>query len=283
MSSLEQWTPLSRTVQVGQYTIDGSKLLVIAGPCVIESEDLCLEVAYALKEITAQLDLPFIFKASYDKANRTSIDSFRGPGLERGLEVLAKVREQVGVPVTTDVHETWQVKPAAEVVDLVQIPAFLCRQTDLLVEAGKWAKAVNIKKGQFADANTMAHATKKVETGGCKNILLTERGTFFGYGDLVVDMRNLFWLRQTGYPVIFDATHSVQRPGGLGVASGGRREFVPLLIRAAVAAGVDGIFMEVHPDPDRALSDGPNMVPLKFVAELLEMAKKLHNVSSEFR
>ncbi len=283
MSSLEQWTPLSRTVQVGQYTIDGSKLLVIAGPCVIESEDLCLEVAYALKEITAQLDLPFIFKASYDKANRTSIDSFRGPGLERGLEVLAKVREQVGVPVTTDVHETWQVKPAAEVVDLVQIPAFLCRQTDLLVEAGKRAKAVNIKKGQFADANTMAHATKKVETGGCKNILLTERGTFFGYGDLVVDMRNLFWLRQTGYPVIFDATHSVQRPGGLGVASGGRREFVPLLIRAAVAAGVDGIFMEVHPDPDRALSDGPNMVPLKFVAELLEMAKKLHNVSSEFR
>ncbi len=283
MSSLEQWTPLSRTVQVGQYTIDGSKLLVIAGPCVIESEDLCLEVAYALKEITAQLDLPFIFKASYDKANRTSIDSFRGPGLERGLEVLAKVREQVGVPVTTDVHETWQVKPAAEVVDLVQIPAFLCRQTDLLVEAGKWAKAVNIKKGQFADANTMAHATKKVETGGCKNILLTERGTFFGYGDLVVDMRNLFWLRQTGYPVIFDATHSVQRPGGLGVASGGRREFVPLLIRAAVAAGVDGIFMEVHPDPDRALSDGPNMVPLKFVAELLEMAKKLHIVSSEFR
>ncbi len=283
MSSLEQWTPLSRTVQVGQYTVDGSKLLVIAGPCVIESEDLCLEVAYALKEITAQLDLPFIFKASYDKANRTSIDSFRGPGLERGLEVLAKVREQVGVPVTTDVHETWQVKPAAEVVDLVQIPAFLCRQTDLLVEAGKWAKAVNIKKGQFADANTMAHATKKVETGGCKNILLTERGTFFGYGDLVVDMRNLFWLRQTGYPVIFDATHSVQRPGGLGVASGGRREFVPLLIRAAVAAGVDGIFMEVHPDPDRALSDGPNMVPLKFVAELLEMAKKLHNVSSEFR
>lgn len=283
MSSLEQWTPLSRTVQVGQYTIDGSKLLVIAGPCVIESEDLCLEVAYALKEITAQLDLPFIFKASYDKANRTSIDSFRGPGLERGLEVLAKVREQVGVPVTTDVHETWQVKPAAEVVDLVQIPAFLCRQTDLLVEAGKWAKAVNIKKGQFADANTMAHATKKVETGGCKNILLTERGTFFGYGDLVVDMRNLFWLRQTCYPVIFDATHSVQRPGGLGVASGGRREFVPLLIRAAVAAGVDGIFMEVHPDPDRALSDGPNMVPLKFVAELLEMAKKLHIVSSEFR
>ncbi len=283
MSSLEQWQSLSHTVQIGPYTIDGSKLLVIAGPCVIESESLCLEVAQALKEITTQLDLPLVFKASYDKANRTSIDSFRGPGLERGLEVLAKVKEEVGVPVTTDVHETWQVKPVAEVVELVQIPAFLCRQTDLLVEAGKWAKAVNIKKGQFADANILAHAVRKVETGGCKNILLTERGTFFGYGDLVVDIRNLFWLRQTGCPVIFDATHSVQRPGGLGMASGGRREFVPLLLRAAVAAGVDGIFMEVHPAPDKALSDGPNMVPLKFVAELLEMAKELHSISLKFR
>ncbi|MCX7968495.1 MAG: 3-deoxy-8-phosphooctulonate synthase [Armatimonadetes bacterium] len=283
MSRLEQWQPLSHPIQVGQYVIDGAKLLVIAGPCVIESEELCMEVACELKEITTQLDLPFVFKASYDKANRTSIDSFRGPGLERGIEVLAKVKEQVGVPVTTDVHETWQVKPVAEVVDLVQIPAFLCRQTDLLVEAGKWAKAVNIKKGQFADANIMAHAAKKVEAGGCKNILLTERGTFFGYGDLVVDMRNLFWLRQTGYPVIFDATHSVQRPGGLGVASGGRREFVPLLLRAAVAAGVDGIFMEVHPSPDKALSDGPNMIPLKSVAKLLEMAKELHFISQKFR
>jgi len=283
MSPLEQWQPLSRTVQIGQYAIDGSNLLVIAGPCVIESEGLCLEVAQALKEITAQLDLPFVFKASYDKANRTSIDSFRGPGLEKGLEVLAKVKERVGVPVTTDVHETWQVKPAAEIVDLVQIPAFLCRQTDLLVEAGKWAKAVNIKKGQFADANTMAHAARKVEVGGCKNILLTERGTFFGYGDLVVDMRNLFWLRQIGYPVVFDATHSVQRPGGLGTASGGRREFVPVLLRAAVAAGVDGIFMEVHPEPEKALSDGPNMVPLKFVPELLEMAKELHALVRKFR
>ncbi len=283
MGSLERWHPLPRAFKVGHYTIDGSNLLVIAGPCVIESESLCLEVAYALKEVTTGLGLPFVFKASYDKANRTSIESFRGPGLERGLEVLGKVKEQVGVPVTTDVHETWQVKPVAEVVDLVQIPAFLCRQTDLLVEAGKWAKAVNIKKGQFADANILAHAAKKVEAGGCKNILLTERGTFFGYGDLVVDMRNLFWLRQCGYPVIFDATHSVQRPGGLGTASGGRREFVPLLLRAAVAAGVDGIFMEVHPEPDKALSDGPNMVPLKFVAELLEMAKEIHAVSSKFR
>ncbi|MDW8029856.1 MAG: 3-deoxy-8-phosphooctulonate synthase, partial [Armatimonadota bacterium] len=174
MGFFEDWRPLPRKVQVGTYTIDGSKLMVIAGPCVIESEELCLEVACELKEITAQLDLPFVFKASYDKANRTSIDSFRGLGLERGIEVLAKVKDQVGVPVTTDVHETWQVKPVAEVVDLVQIPAFLCRQTDLLVEAGKWAKAVNIKKGQFADANIMAHATKKVEAGGCKNILLTE-------------------------------------------------------------------------------------------------------------
>ncbi len=283
MATLENWRPLSSKVLVGPYFVDGSSLLVISGPCVIESESLCLEVAHALKEIAVKFDLPLLFKASYDKANRTSIDSFRGLGLERGLEILAKVKEQVGVPVTTDVHETWQVKLVAEVVDLVQIPAFLCRQTDLLVEAGKWAKAVNIKKGQFADANIMAHAAKKIEIAGCKNILLTERGTFFGYGDLVVDMRNLFWLRQIGYPVIFDATHSVQRPGELGTASGGQREFVPLLLRAAVAAGIDGIFMEVHPNPDKALSDGPNMVPLKFVPKLLEMAKELHSVSQKFR
>lgn len=282
MPSLEQRRPLSNPAQIGPHKVDGSKLLVIAGPCVIESENLCLEVAHALKEVTQEFDLPFIFKASYDKANRTSIESFRGPGLERGLKVLAEVKEQVKVPVTTDVHETWQVKHAAEVVDLVQIPAFLCRQTDLLVEAGKCAKAVNIKKGQFADANTMAHAAKKVASGGCKNILLTERGTFFGYGDLVVDMRNLFWLRQSGYPVIFDATHSVQRPGGLGTASGGQRELVPALLRAAVAAGVDGIFMEVHPDPDKALSDGPNMVPLKSVRELLSVAKELHELVKKF-
>lgn len=282
MPSLEQRQPLSNPTQIGLYKVDGSKLLVIAGPCVIESENLCLEVAHALKEVTQEFDLPLVFKASYDKANRTSIDSFRGPGLERGLKVLTEVKERVKVPVTTDVHETWQVKYAAEVVDLVQIPAFLCRQTDLLVEAGKWAKAVNIKKGQFADANIMAHAAKKVASGGCENILLTERGTFFGYGDLVVDMRNLFWLRQSGYPVIFDATHSVQRPGGLGTASGGQRELVPTLLRAAVAAGVDGIFMEVHPDPDKALSDGPNMVPLKSVRELLSMAKELHELTKKF-
>jgi 2-dehydro-3-deoxyphosphooctonate aldolase (KDO 8-P synthase) len=249
----------------------------------MESEALCLEVAEALKGIAASLGLPFVFKASFDKANRTALESFRGPGLTKGLEVLAKVKEQIGVPVTTDVHETAQVKPTAEVVDLVQIPAFLCRQTDLLVEAGRWAKAVNIKKGQFADANTMAHAAQKVMAGGCQNILLTERGNFFGYGDLVVDMRNLLWLRQAGHPVVFDATHSVQQPGGRGMASGGRRELVPLLLRAAVAAGADGIFMEVHPDPDKALSDGPNMVPLRFVGELLAMAKELHEVARKFR
>ncbi len=248
----------------------------------MESETLCLEVACALKDITAQIGLSLVFKASFDKANRTALDSFRGLGLAKGLEILAKVKEQVEVPVTTDVHETWQVKPTAEIVDLVQIPAFLCRQTDLLLEAGKWAKAVNIKKGQFADANVMAHAARKVASGGCQNILLTERGSFFGYGDLVVDMRNLAWLRQSGYPVIFDATHSVQQPGERGSASGGRRELVPLLLRAAVAAGVDGIFMEVHPDPDSALSDGPNMVPLRFVGELLVMAKALHEVARKF-
>ena len=283
MSALEPFLPIRYPAQVGPYRVDGRDLLVIAGPCVIESEALCLEVAEALKGIATQLRLPFVFKASFDKANRTALESFRGPGLTKGLEVLAKVKEQIGVPVTTDVHETAQVKPTAEVVDLVQIPAFLCRQTDLLVEAGRWAKAVNIKKGQFADANTMAHAARKVMAGGCQNILLTERGNFFGYGDLVVDMRNLLWLRQAGHPVVFDATHSVQQPGGRGMASGGRRELVPLLLRAAVAAGVDGIFMEVHPDPDKALSDGPNMVPLRFVGELLAMAKELHEVARKFR
>lgn len=283
MSALEPFLPIRYPAQVGPYRVDGQELLVIAGPCVIEGEALCLEVAEALKGITTQLRLPFVFKASFDKANRTALDSFRGPGLAKGLEVLAKVREQVGVPVTTDVHEPSQVKPVAEVVDLVQIPAFLCRQTDLLVEAGRWAKAVNLKKGQFADANTMAYAAQKVIAGGCQNILLTERGNFFGYGDLVVDMRNLLWLRQAGHPVLFDATHSVQQPGGRGKASGGRRELVPLLLRAAVAAGLDGIFMEVHPDPDKALSDGPNMVPLRFVGELLAMAKELHEVARKFR
>jgi len=221
MSALEPLLPIRYPAQVGPYRVDGRDLLVIAGPCVIESEALCLEVAEALKGITTQLRLPFVFKASFDKANRTALDSFRGPGLAKGLEVLAKVREQVGVPVTTDVHEPSQVKPVAEVVDLVQIPAFLCRQTDLLVEAGRWAKAVNLKKGQFADADTMAYAAQKVMAGGCQNILLTERGNFFGYGDLVVDMRNLLWLRQAGHPVLFDATHSVQQPGGRGKASGG--------------------------------------------------------------
>lgn len=280
---LEIRQPPKHPAQIGAYSVDGTNLLVIAGPCVIESEDLCLEIAKALKEITTGLSLPFVFKASFDKANRTALDSFRGLGLEKGLNVLAKVKQQIGVPVTTDVHEVWQVKLVAEVVDLVQIPAFLCRQTDLLLEAGKWAKAVNIKKGQFADANIMAHAARKVGVGGCNSILLTERGTSFGYGDLVVDMRNFAWLRQTGYPIVFDATHSVQQPGGQGATSGGRRELVPLLLRAAVAAGVDGIFMEVHPAPEQALSDGPNMVPLRFVANLLTMAKELHVVSLKFR
>jgi 2-dehydro-3-deoxyphosphooctonate aldolase (KDO 8-P synthase) len=271
------------SVQIAHYRVDGTHLLVIAGPCVIESEELCLEVAAHLKGVCERLALPFVFKASFDKANRTALDSFRGPGLERGLRVLAKVKEQIGVPVTTDVHETRQVRPTAEVVDLVQIPAFLCRQTDLLVEAGKWAKAVNIKKGQFADATMMCHAAQKVAASGCQNILLTERGNFFGYGDLVVDMRNLAWLQRTGYPVVFDATHSVQQPSGRGSASGGRRELVPVLLRAAVAAGVDGIFMEVHPDPDNARSDGPNMVPLHKVGELLEMAKAVHEAARPFR
>ncbi|MDW8121805.1 MAG: 3-deoxy-8-phosphooctulonate synthase, partial [Armatimonadota bacterium] len=257
-------------VQVGPYTVGDGSLLIIAGPCVIESESLCWDVAGHLKQITQELNLPFVFKASFDKANRTSHESFRGPGLEKGLEILTAIRSGLSVPITTDVHEVEQVAPVASVVDLIQIPAFLCRQTDLLLEAGRKAKAVNIKKGQFADAGTLIHSAKKVQAGGCQNILLTERGTFFGYGDLVVDMRNLVWLREGGFPVIFDGTHSVQQPGARGSASGGRRELAPYLIRAAVATGVDGIFMEVHPDPDRALSDGPNMIPLSQVTPLLE-------------
>ncbi len=269
---------LNEPVAVGPYTMDGTELLIIAGPCVIESYQLCEEVAGRLKEITDRLQLPFIFKASFDKANRTSHQTFRGPGMERGLQVLETIRSSLLVPVTTDVHEVWQVAPVAEVVDLVQIPAFLCRQTDLLMEAGRRARAVNIKKGQFADANTLLLSAQKVLAGGCRNILLTERGTFFGYGDLVVDMRNLVWIRKGGVPVIFDGTHSVQRPGGQGKASGGLRDLAPFLVRAAVAVGVDGIFMEVHPDPDTALSDGPNMIPLSWVAPLLETVKEIHRV-----
>ncbi len=245
------------------------RFFLIAGPCVLESEDLAFEVAGKMKEITEKLGIRYIFKSSYDKANRTSIKSYRGPGLEKGLRILSDVKSRFGIPVLTDVHETWQVRHAAEVVDVIQIPAFLSRQTDLLVEAGKTGKIVNIKKGQFIAPWDVKPMVEKVESTGNRNIWITERGYIFGYNNLVVDFRGIPIMRQLGYPVIYDATHSLQRPSGMGGMSGGDRELIPYLARAAVAVGVDGIFMEVHPEPDRALSDPRTQFPLGRVEELL--------------
>jgi len=246
-------------------------LFLIAGPCVIESRQMALESALALKEITARVGIPFIYKSSFDKANRTSGSSFRGPGLTEGLAILAEVRETVGVPVLTDVHTEAEVGPAAEVVDVLQTPAFLCRQTDFIQAVAATGKPVNIKKGQFLAPEDMRHvvAKAKAANGGADTILVCERGVSFGYQNLVVDMRGLAIMRQTGCPVVFDATHSVQLPGGGDGRSSGRREFVPVLARAAVAAGVSGLFMECHPDPDRALSDGPNAWPIPRLEALL--------------
>jgi len=244
-------------------------LLVIAGPCVVESEVLCLGVAERLQRITSKLGVPYVFKASYDKANRTSVASFRGIGMEEGLRVLERVRRDAGVPVLSDVHGVEEVHAAAQVLDVLQIPAFLCRQTDLLVAAARTGRVVNVKKGQFLAPGDMRHVVEKVESAGSRRLMLTERGTTFGYNNLIVDFRSLPIMHQWGYPVIFDATHSVQLPGAAGNTSGGLREFVAPLARAAVAVGCDGLFMEVHPDPDHAPSDGPNMVPLDRVEDLL--------------
>ena len=250
----------------------GAPLAIIAGPCVIESLDLCREVATSAQAVCRELGLPYVFKASFDKANRTSVGSFRGQSLEHGLEVLAAIKSEFGVPVLTDVHETWQVKPLAEVVDVLQIPAFLCRQTDLLLAAGESGQAVNVKKGQFLAPWDMKNVVEKVVGTGNRNLLLTERGASFGYNALVVDMKSLPILRDFGYPVVFDATHSVQQPGGQGTTSGGQREFIPHLMRAAVAVGVDALFLEVHPNPAEALSDAATMLPLAQLRGLLEMA-----------
>lgn len=262
-------------VQIG----NGRPFAFIAGPCVIESRELTFKVAGEVKKITGQLKIPFIFKASYDKANRTSIESFRGLGFEAGLEILQEVKEKFGVPVLSDVHSIDEVEAAAQVLDVLQIPAFLCRQTDLLVAAAKTGKVVNVKKGQFLAPWDVGQIVKKLESAGNRNILLTERGTSFGYNTLVSDFRALPIMQKTGYPVIFDATHSVQQPGGLGKVSGGQREFIPLLSRAAVAVGCDGVFMEVHPNPDKAKSDGPNMWPLAKLAGLLKELKKIDAVT----
>jgi 2-dehydro-3-deoxyphosphooctonate aldolase (KDO 8-P synthase) len=248
----------------------GAPLFLISGPCVIESREHCLQMAKRLQEITSACGVPYLFKSSYDKANRSSLESYRGPGLKEGLEILAAVKKETGLPVLTDVHSAEEAERAAEVVDVIQIPAFLCRQTDLLLAAGRTGIPVNVKKGQFVSPWDMSNVIGKVDSTGNQRLLFTERGSSFGYNNLVVDMKSLQVMREMGPPVIFDATHSAQLPGGLGHASGGQRHFVPLLARAAVASGVDGLFFEVHDDPDRALSDGPNSLKLQDLPAILE-------------
>jgi 2-dehydro-3-deoxyphosphooctonate aldolase (KDO 8-P synthase) len=261
----------------------GQPLLVIAGPCVIENEELTLSIAARLKQIAAELAVPLVFKASFDKANRTSIAAYRGPGLPRGLAILRRVKESTALPVTTDIHEPPQAAPVAEVCDLLQIPAFLARQTDLLLAAAATGRPVHVKKGQFLAPWDMKNVVGKLEEGGCHHVLLGERGTFFGYGRLVNDMRAIPQMQSLGVPVIFDATHSVQEPGGLGAATGGNRAMVEPLARAAVALGVDGLFFETHPDPDSAPSDGPNMIPLDQFAGLLRRLLAIRRAVEEMK
>jgi 2-dehydro-3-deoxyphosphooctonate aldolase (KDO 8-P synthase) len=263
------------------YVGGGAPLALIAGPCAIESQQHALDTAQALKEITAAAGVPLIYKSSFDKANRTSHESYRGPGIGAGLAILQRVRQDIGVPVLSDVHEVEQVRQAAEVLDVIQIPAFLCRQTDLLLAAGRSGKPVNVKKGQFLAPWDMQHVAQKVVSTGNQGVLLTERGVSFGYNNLVVDMRTLAIMRAFGYPVVFDATHSVQLPGGAGKASSGQRQFVPALTRAAVGVGVDALFMEVHPDPDRAPSDGPNMLKLADLPDLLAQVRAIDAIARQ--
>jgi 2-dehydro-3-deoxyphosphooctonate aldolase (KDO 8-P synthase) len=260
-----------KTVEItsGVRTGEGERLLLLAGPCLVEGREFMLSVADTIQEVAARHDVALVFKSSFDKANRSSGDSARGPGLEEGLETLAAVKEASGLPIITDIHESWQAKRAAEVADVLQIPAFLSRQTDLLAAAAATGRVVNVKKGQFLSPPEMGNVVAKLEADGCERILVTERGTTFGYNNLVVDFRGLPQLRALGYPVVFDATHSVQLPGGLGGASGGQREYVPYLSRAAAAVGIDGLFVEVHPDPASAPSDGPNMITPELLDRLL--------------
>lgn len=266
-------TQITNNLAVG----DGCPLTLLGGPCVIESEDFTLKMAEGIKQVCDRLGVNFVFKSSFDKANRTSIDSFRGFPIKEGLRILQKVKDEVGVPLVTDIHLPEQAAIAAEVVDILQIPAFLCRQTDLLLAAAATGKAINVKKGQFLAPWDMKNVVAKLESSGNKRIMLTERGTSFGYNTLVVDFRSLPQMRALGYPVVFDATHSVQMPGGQGNKSGGQREFVPYLARAAAAIGIDALFMEIHEDPDRALSDGPNMIPLAQLENILREILTIHN------
>lgn len=252
------------------------KMILIAGPCAMESRDICFQVADTMAEIAEKYPVDYYFKTSFDKANRTSIDSFRGLGMEEGLKILSEVKKEYGFRIVTDIHEAWQADPVAEVANIIQIPAFLCRQTDLLVAAAKTGKIVNVKKAQFLAPWDMKNVVNKLEASGAKKIMLCERGSTFGYNYFVVDMTSIPTMKEFGYPVIFDATHSAQRPGGLGTASGGNRGMVPYLAKAALAAGADGLFMEIHPDPENALSDGPNMIALKDMDAFLSNALKVY-------
>jgi len=261
-----------------KITLGGDRMVLLAGPCAAESYDICMETGTEVKRICEELGIDYVFKASFDKANRTSASSYRGPSMEGGLEILSRVKKDLGVPTVTDVHESYQCAEVAEVVDVLQIPAFLCRQTDLLIAAAKTGKAVKVKKGQFMAPEDMKYAVDKVREAGNDNVFLTERGASFGYHNLVVDFRSLPIMRQYA-PVIFDVTHSIQQPGGLGGKSGGQREFAPYLTRAAASVGVDGFFIETHPNPSKALSDGPNMVPLNEMEGFLKMIMKYWDLS----
>jgi len=269
-------------MKLGKFNLDGKKLFLIAGPCVLENEDTPRRIAAAMKKACAELGLPYIFKASFDKANRTSGKSFRGPGIEAGLKQLEAIKREFDVPVLTDVHLPEHCAPAAEVCDILQIPAFLCRQTDLLEAAARTGAVINIKKGQFLAPWDMAQVVQKMNAFGSEGrVMLTERGASFGYNNLVSDMRSIPIMKRTGCPVVFDATHSVQLPGGSGDKSGGQREFAPVLARAAVAAGADGIFAETHPEPDKALSDGPNMIPLNEMPAVLRTLDAIHQLVNQ--
>jgi 2-dehydro-3-deoxyphosphooctonate aldolase (KDO 8-P synthase) len=266
-------------IHIGDLTIEeNGPLFLIAGPCVVEDEETTLRVASFLKETSDAMDLPVIFKTSYDKANRTSLDAYRGPGMEKGLEIIHRVKEETGLPVLSDVHELPEIEKAAKVLDVIQIPAFLCRQTNLVVSAARTGLPINLKKGQFLSPRQMEPAIRKITSTGNRKLLITERGVSFGYNNLVVDMRSIAIMKDFGFPVVFDATHSVQLPGSGGNSTGGQREFVEYLSRAAVAAGANGVFMEVHPSPDTALCDGPNSLPLDQVRPLLAMLQKIHRL-----
>lgn len=269
-----------KTVKIAdKFEVGGNKrFTLLAGPCVIESEELCMEVAGKVKKICEKLNINFVFKSSFDKANRSSINSYRGPGIDEGLRILKKVKETYNIPVVTDIHEPWQAEKVAEVCDILQIPAFLCRQTDLLVAAAKTGKTVNVKKGQFLAPWDMKNVVNKLQESGTENIMLCERGAMFGYNNMVVDMRSLLEMREFGYPIVFDVTHAVQKPGGKGTSTGGDRHYVFPLMRAGLAVGVDAIFAEVHPDPDNGKSDGPNMLKLEDLEDILKTAVEIDEI-----